>query len=71
MSDISPKDPLLKGIYVRRCKCGDRPHLDRLWGLGAWWLTCYKCKNTCITGDSIESAAENWNAGLMNPKRDY
>lgn len=55
------KDPDLKGIYVRRCKCGGRPYLDRIAIVPTpWWLKC-NCGYSGESGDSPEEAAKFWN----------
>lgn len=61
------KDPVLKGIYVRRCKCGNRPYYDRIqeeipeYGC---WIAC-NCKMQGEVGVSKEEAIKNWNDGKI------
>ena len=63
------KDPDLKGIYVRRCKCGGRPYLDRIAIVPTpWWIGC-NCGQTGESGLSISEAVENWNDGKI--KKEY
>ena len=64
MNDKPPyRDPELRGVYVRRCKCGKRLQFDRIDPYAHWmgcWITCI-CGRTAKSGDSKESASENWN----------
>ena len=56
------KDPDLKGVYVKRCKCGARPYLDRI-PLGTftvWWIAC-NCGSTGKGDKSKQTAIDNWN----------
>jgi len=55
------KDPQLEGIYVKRCKCGSRPYLDRIFGHGIYWLKCSNCDKTSESGNNINTAVDNWN----------
>jgi len=55
------KDPDLTGIYVKRCKCGARPYLDRCAsGLTTWWIAC-NCGRTGISEIDKDEAISNWN----------
>lgn len=54
------KDTRLKGIYVRRCKCGKRPFADRCVGY-SWWIYCADCGIQGAKSDDLEGAIENWN----------
>lgn len=59
------KDPALKGIYVRRCKCGGRPYLDRIAIVPTpWWLKC-NCGAWGKSGMSKEEAIQNWNENKL------
>jgi len=61
------RDPLLRGVYVRRCKCGCRPYLDRVIGRN-WWIAC-NCGRFGIVGCDILQAIKNWNNGLIDYER--
>ena len=55
------KDPDLKGKYVRRCKCGGRPYLNRIAIVPTpWWLAC-NCGWIGESGDSPDEAIKFWN----------
>ena len=56
------KDERLKGIYVRRCKCGERPQSDREISVWSWWINC-ECGCQARSGDSLQEAVDNWNKG--------
>jgi hypothetical protein len=57
------KDPELKGIYVKRCKCGARPHHDRIAVYPTpQWIAC-NCGKVGKSGLTKEEAVENWNKG--------
>lgn len=69
MSEIKsyPKDPELKGLYVKRCKCGARPYYDRVAsGSGGKWIAC-NCGKTGKSALTKQEAIDNWN----NDKLDY
>ena len=56
-----PKDPELKGIYVRRCKCGARPYFDRdVSPPVSMWVKC-NCGVMAEIAFSKIKAIENWN----------
>ena len=58
------KDENLKGIYVRRCKCGERPYLDRIYGYSSnYWIAC-NCGYRGEVGTK-EEAIDNWNKGKI------
>ena len=55
------KDPDLKGIYVKRCKCGARPHLDRTpIHVNIWWIGC-NCGRKGKSDIIKQKAIDNWN----------
>ena len=55
------KDPDLKGIYVKRCKCGNRPHLDRdVSPPTTWWIKC-NCGRWGEIDVDKQVAIANWN----------
>ena len=57
-----PKDPELKGIYVKRCKCGARPYYDRIAIYPTpQWIKCDECGRTCNSALTKEGAIDNWN----------
>jgi hypothetical protein len=59
------KDPELKGIYVKRCKCGARPQHDRIAICPTpQWITCI-CGKTGKSALSKEEAIDNWNNNKM------
>ena len=61
------KDIQLKGIYVRRCKCGNRTYLDRIAIIPTiYWLQCFQCCRTGKSGFSKEEAIKNWNDNLFS-----
>lgn len=56
-----PKDPNLKGIYVKRCKCGARPFYDRIMiGMIPKWIKC-NCGRTGKSDIDFDTAVDNWN----------
>jgi hypothetical protein len=55
-----PKDERLEGKYVQRCKCGARPHSDRLYARFSWWIAC-NCGWTGASGSDLEEAIKKWN----------
>ncbi len=61
---VQLKDPELKSIYVKRCKCGLRPYYDRVSGAGHW-IAC-NCKKSGKVAFSKKEAIENWNAGKLD-----
>ena len=62
-----PKDEALTGIYVKRCKCGARPYLDRIAIYPTpWWIAC-NCGRIGKSDIDKDIAIENWN----NDKLDY
>lgn len=67
------KDPELKGIYVRRCKCGSRPEYDRIdpciptYGC---WIEC-RCGLVGKSGNSKQEAIDLWNSGEFEHERRY
>ncbi len=60
------KDPELKGVYVKRCKCGARPYYDRIsiYG-GGRWLAC-NCGRVGESGETKQDAINNWNKDKIN-----
>jgi hypothetical protein len=55
------KDPELKGIYVKRCKCGARPYIDRIAIVPTpWWIQC-NCGRTGESDTDKQVAIDNWN----------
>lgn len=67
METTYPKDPALKGIYAKRCKCGARPYLDRTaCGQPVYWISC-NCGKTSESSLDKQEAIDNWN----NNKLDY
>lgn len=55
------KDPELKGIYVKRCKCGARPCHDRCPAAPTThWIAC-QCGRTGESDVSKQVAIDNWN----------
>ena len=62
------KDPELKGIFVRRCKCGDRPYYDRTYPgppTRICWIAC-NCGQIGEGAFSKEECIENWNNNKMD-----
>ena len=60
------KDPELEGIYVKRCKCGNRPQYDRIdpcRNAGSW-ITCL-CGKEGLSGSTKQDAVDNWNVGKL------
>lgn len=61
------RDPELRGVYVKRCKCGKRPQYDRVdpcmpsYGC---WITCI-CGKEGLSGSSKTEAIDNWNDGKL------
>lgn len=56
------KDPELKGIYVKRCKCGARPYYDRIAVFPKpQWIKCNYCKRTGESDFTKQGAIDNWN----------
>jgi hypothetical protein len=65
------KDPKLKGIYVKRCKCGARPHMDNISiGSSPTWIAC-NCGRGGESDTNIDIAIENWNKDKLNDKLKY
>ena len=66
--DGYPKDKQLEGIYVKRCKCGARPYMDRIMAGGIpKWLKCDSCGRTSVSDCDKQVAIDNWN----NDKIEY
>lgn len=67
------KDPALANIYVRRCKCGERPYYDRILeeipSYGCW-VQC-TCGLVGESGSSKKEAIDNWNAGKIKHNEDW
>lgn len=60
-----PKDPELKGLYVKRCKCGARPFYDRIAVYPTpKWIKC-QCGRTGKSDISKEIAINNWNNNIL------
>jgi hypothetical protein len=65
--DRYPKDEQLKGIYVKRCKCGARPYMDRIMvGSIPKWLKCDSCGRTTDSDCDKQVAIDNWNKDKIN-----
>lgn len=63
--DRYPKDPDLKGIYVKRCKCGARPYLDRIAiSPSRYWIAC-NCGKRSISDQDFDKAINNWNKNKL------
>ena len=61
------KDPDLTGIYVKRCKCGARPYLDRIMiSPIQWWIAC-NCGRTGNSDSNKQTAIDNWNNDILAP----
>lgn len=61
MEEKYHKDPELKGIYVKRCKCGTRPYIDRIAIVPTpWWIKC-ECGRTGKSDIDKQKAIDNWN----------
>ena len=59
------KDPELKGIYVKRCKCGARPYHDRIAVYPTpQWIAC-NCGKVGKSALTKQEAVENWNKNKM------
>lgn len=59
------KDPELKGIYVKRCKCGARPYYDRCFiSTIPQWIAC-NCGRTGKSVSNKETAIFNWNNDIL------
>jgi hypothetical protein len=59
------KDPVLKGKYVKRCKCGARPSHDRIAiGDGLHWIDC-QCGKTGKSDWDLQVAIDNWNNDII------
>ena len=60
------KDPELKGIYVKRCKCGARPYWDRIpiSTTPPQWIKC-NCGRTGESANSKQEAVDNWNNDIL------
>lgn len=55
------KDPELKGVYVKRCKCGARPYIDRVAiAPTPWWIQC-DCGRKGESSLNKNKAIDNWN----------
>ena len=60
--DRYPKDEQLTGIYVKRCKCGARPYMDRVMSGGTpKWIKCGNCGRTSDSDCDKQTAIDNWN----------
>lgn len=63
MQNENTKDPELKGAYVMRCKCGNRPYLDRIAiQPPPFWIAC-NCGKVAESALSKKDAIDNWNNG--------
>ena len=61
-----PKDPDLAGIYVKRCKCGARPSIDRIpLGQDIWWIGC-NCGRIGESSIDKQEAIDNWNNNKLS-----
>lgn len=60
------KDPLLKGIYVKRCKCGKRPYTDRCpASQTTWWIVC-DCGRESEPELELSKTIDNWNNDILS-----
>jgi len=60
-----PKDPDLKGIYVKRCKCGARPYYDRIAIVPMpQWIQC-NCGRIGKSDFDKQVAINNWNSDKL------
>jgi len=63
-----PKDPALKGIYVKRCKCGARPYYDRIAIVPQpQWIAC-NCGRIGKNSIDKQEAINNWNKDILEWK---
>ena len=59
------KDPNLKGLYVKRCKCGARPYFDRISAPPfPKWIAC-NCGKTGRSDVDKQKAIDNWNNNIL------
>ena len=59
------KDLDLEGIYVKRCKCGARPYLDRIAIYPTpYWIKC-NCDRTGKSDLDKQKAIDNWNNDVL------
>lgn len=64
-----PKDPKLKGLYVKRCKCGARPWHDRIYiGSFPQFIAC-NCGRSGVSAPTLQGAIDNWNNDKFNIPR--
>lgn len=56
------KDKEFEGIYVKRCKCGARPHWDRVSSpfCSGGWVAC-NCRRVGLNAETKDEAIKNWN----------
>ena len=55
------KDPEIRGIYVKRCKCGARPYFDRIAATPfPKWIAC-NCGRKSESDLNKQAAINNWN----------
>lgn len=60
-----PKDLELKGIYVKRCKCGARPYFDRICAYPFnKWIKC-NCGRWGKPDTDKQKAIDNWNNNTL------
>jgi len=60
------KDPELKGMYVKRCKCGARPYHDRIAIYPPpQWIGC-NCGRTAEASLDKQEAIDNWNNDILS-----
>lgn len=61
------KDPELKGIYVKRCKCGSRPYYDRICTSPEIHFIACNCGHITVgSSDGKQEAVNNWNNNVVN-----
>jgi hypothetical protein len=64
-TDRYHKDPELEGIYVKRCKCGARPYIDRTAiHPSPKWIAC-NCGRVGESSLDKQEAINNWNTGKL------
>ncbi len=60
------KDPALEGLYVKRCKCGERPHHDRIAIYPTpQWIAC-NCGKKGKSALSKQEAIDNLNNNILS-----
>jgi hypothetical protein len=64
--DRYPKDPELKGIYVKRCKCGARPYYDRICTSPIIHFIGCTCGRMAVGDNRKQIAIDNWNNDILS-----